>query len=159
VIAVLGATGRVGRHVAAALADQPVEARALVRRPGAIGVPLPTVCADLTDPGSVRAALDGAERLFLVTPHGSDQDLLEAAAIMAAQEAGVKHVVKVSAGAAALGPSGTTAGCDGAPTDHVLQLTGQPPRAIETLLDEHHDLFAPTIRLARLLSRTTTAKD
>ena len=46
-IAVLGATGRIGRHVAEALADQPVEARALVRRPEAASVPLPAVRADL----------------------------------------------------------------------------------------------------------------
>jgi NAD(P)H dehydrogenase (quinone) len=107
-IAVLGATGRIGRHVAAALADQPVEARALVRG-DATNVPLPAVAADLNDPRSLRRALDGARRLFLVTPHGPDQDLLEAAAIAAARDAGVKHVVKVSGGAASLGPNGTTA--------------------------------------------------
>lgn len=107
-IAVLGATGRVGGHVAQLLADRPVEARALVRRPDAAGVPLPAVHADLADPASVRAALEGARRLFLVTPHGPDQDLLEAVAVRAAVEAGLEHVVKVSGGAASLGPSGVT---------------------------------------------------
>ncbi|WP_354701740.1 NAD(P)H azoreductase [Paraconexibacter sp. AEG42_29] len=108
-IAVLGATGRVGRHVAAALSGQPLPARALVRRPDAADVPLPTVAADLADAASVRAALEGATRLFLLTPHGPDQDLLEAVAVSAAADAGVQHVVKVSGGAASLGPSGTTA--------------------------------------------------
>ena len=107
-IGVLGATGRIGGHVAAALADQAVEARALCRRPDAEGVPLPVVRADLRDPGSVRAALDGVTRLLLVTPHVPDQDLLEAVAIDAAADAGVEHVVKVSGGAASLGPNGTT---------------------------------------------------
>jgi NAD(P)H dehydrogenase (quinone) len=108
-IAVLGATGRIGRHVAAALADQSVEARALVRTPGRVDVPLTAVAADLADPRSVRQALEGARRLFLVTPHGPDQDLREAVAIDAARDAGVEHVVKVSGGAASLGPNGTTA--------------------------------------------------
>jgi uncharacterized protein YbjT (DUF2867 family) len=108
VIAVLGATGRIGRHVARTLRDQPVEVRALVRGPDAVDLPL-AVAADLTDRRSVRRALDGASRLFLVTPHGPDQDLLEAAAIDAAREAGVRHVVKISGGAASLGPNGTTA--------------------------------------------------
>lgn len=108
-IAVLGATGRIGRHVADALADRPVQARALVRRPTEVDLPLPTVGADLTDPGSVRAALEGATRMFLLAPSGPDQDLLEANAIAAAIDAGVEHVVKVSAGAASLGPNGVTA--------------------------------------------------
>jgi len=109
VIAVLGATGRIGRHVAEALADLPVEARALVRRPDTDDGPLPAVHADLRAPASVRAALDGVSRLFLVTPHGPDQDLLEAVAVRAASDAGVRHVVKVSGGAASLGPNGVTA--------------------------------------------------
>jgi NAD(P)H dehydrogenase (quinone) len=108
-IAVLGATGRIGRHVAEALADRPVEARSLVRRPDAGGQPLPAVHADLADRQSVRTALDGATRLFLITPHGPDQDLLEEAAISAAVDAGVEHVVKVSGSAASLGPNGVTA--------------------------------------------------
>ena len=293
-IAVLGATGRIGRHVVEALADRPVEACALVRRPDIDGLPIPAVRADLSDPPSVRAALEGATRLFLVTPHGPEQDLLEAVAIAAAADAGVKHVVKVSGGAASLGPNGVTstatahwrseqriehagmgftflrpsflqqnllstvapmvakagvllapfghapiamvdvrdvaacaacaltdpdpvdqawqltgprgvtldevaehlgvrhvpippkaagralarqgapaievdhavrmaayfaAGADGAPTDHVLRLTGRPPRPVEALLDEHRDRFVPVTGLARLLSRTTTLKD
>ncbi|MBJ7328605.1 MAG: NmrA family NAD(P)-binding protein [Solirubrobacteraceae bacterium] len=291
-IAVLGATGQVGRHVAAGLADQRADVRALVRSPGTANVPLPTAFADLTDPLSVRRALEGATRLFLLTPHGSDQDLLEAVAIDAAADAGVQHVVKVSGGAPSLGPNGTTptatahwrseqrieraglgftflrpcfyqqnllttvaaavaktgvllapfgrapiamvdvrdvaacavaalldpdpvdqawqltgprgvsfddiaaalgvrhvpvppkaagralakrgasaaevdhavrmaayfaSGADGAATDHVLQLTGRPPRPVEGLLDERRRLFAPATGLARVL--TTTQKD
>jgi hypothetical protein len=29
------------------------------------------------------------------------------------------------------------ASCDAVPTDHVLRLTGRPPRPVEALLDEH----------------------
>lgn len=289
-IAVLGATGRIGRHVTQGLAGRSVEAVALVRRPESGGTPVPQVFADLTDPPSVRSALRGVSRLFLLTPHGPDQDLLEAVAIDAAVDAGVTHIVKVSGGAPSLGPSGPTAtaavhwhseqriertgigftflrpsfltqnlltmvaplvakagllvapfghapiamidvrdvaasavsalmdadpvnqawhltgphgvtldeiaghlgvryvsvgpraagralarrgesaievdhavrmgayfaaGADGAPTDHVLRLTGRAPRPIQALLDEHRELFAPSTGLARLLSRTS----
>lgn len=107
-IAVLGATGTVGRHVCALLADLPVEARALVRRPDTAALPLPTVHADLNEPASLRSALDGAVRLFLLTPHGPDQDLMERAAIDAALAAGVQRVVKISGGAPSLGPNGVS---------------------------------------------------
>jgi uncharacterized protein YbjT (DUF2867 family) len=95
--------------VAAGLAEPGVRARALVRDPARVPAGVDAVPADLRDPGSLRAALDGATRLFLLTPHGPDQDLLEAAAIDAAVAAGVERIVKVSGGAASLGPNGTTA--------------------------------------------------
>ena len=73
-IGVLGATGRIGRHVAAGLAERGVEARALVRRPDP-GLSLPAVHADLREPTTLRHALEGVERLLLLTAHGPDQDL------------------------------------------------------------------------------------
>jgi NAD(P)H dehydrogenase (quinone) len=109
VSAVLGASGRIGRHVAAALAEHRVDARALVRDPTRRDLSLPAVHADLAEAATLRQALHGVTRLLLVTPHSPDQDLLEAAAIDAAARAGVQRVVKVSGGAASLGPNGTTA--------------------------------------------------
>jgi NAD(P)H dehydrogenase (quinone) len=106
-IGVLGATGRVGRHVAAGLAERGVEARALVRRPDA-DLPLPAVRCDLDSPATLAAAFDGVERLLLLTSHGPEQDLREAAAIEAAVAAGVRRIVKISGGAPTLGPNGTT---------------------------------------------------
>jgi uncharacterized protein YbjT (DUF2867 family) len=96
-IAVLGATGTIGRHVVAGL-----EARGVAF--GSVSRPR----ADLRDPASVRLAFDGADRLFLLTPHGPDQDLLEANAIDAAVAAGVRRIVKISGGAPSLGPNGPT---------------------------------------------------
>jgi NAD(P)H dehydrogenase (quinone) len=106
-IGVLGATGRVGRHVAAGLAERGIEARALVRRPAA-DLPLPAVHADLYSPATLAPAFDGVERLLLLTAHGPDQYLREAAAIEAAVAAGVQRIVKISGGAPTLGPNGTT---------------------------------------------------
>jgi uncharacterized protein YbjT (DUF2867 family) len=97
VIAVLGSTGTIGRHVAAGLAERGDPTR-LLRRPE----------IDLRDPASLGAALDGAEQLFLLTPHGPDQDLLEANAVKAALAAGVRRIVKISGGAPSLGPNGVT---------------------------------------------------
>ncbi|MEA2166854.1 MAG: hypothetical protein QOF76_154 [Solirubrobacteraceae bacterium] len=108
VIAVLGATGRIGRHVCDGLAATGAPARALVRDPAAADLPIPAVHADLAQPSTLPAALEAVDRLLLITPHGPDQDLLEAAAIDAAAAAGVRHIVKVSGGAATLGPNGTT---------------------------------------------------
>ncbi len=109
-IAVLGATGRIGRHIAAAFADQGLPARAVVRdpaSPAATALPLPAVRGDLCDPASLRDGFDGAEQLLLLTPHGPEQDLREASAIDAARAAGIRRVVKVSGAAATLGPNGT----------------------------------------------------
>jgi uncharacterized protein YbjT (DUF2867 family) len=94
-IAVLGSTGTIGRHVAAGLAERDARVR-LLRRPD----------ADLRDCASLAAALDGAEQLFLLTPHGPDQDLLEANAADAAIAAGVQRIVKISGSAPSLGPNG-----------------------------------------------------
>jgi uncharacterized protein YbjT (DUF2867 family) len=107
-IAVLGATGRIGSHVAAGLIERGAQAVALLRDPSRPGPPVPAVAADLRDPASLRGALDGAERLFLLIPHGPDQDLLETNAFDAALAAGVRRIVKVSGGAPSLGPNGAT---------------------------------------------------
>lgn len=107
-IAVLGATGTVGTHVAVGLAERGAPARALVRDPSRADVPLPALAADLREPQSLRAGLEGADRLFLLTPHGPDQDLWEANAVDAAIAAGVRRVVKISGGAPSLGPNGPT---------------------------------------------------
>lgn len=106
-IAVLGATGQIGGLVAAGLAARGVDACALVRRPDD-KLALPARQADLADPRSLVAVMAGVERLFLVTPHGPNQDLLEQAAIRAAAEAGVQRIVKISGSAPSLGPSGPT---------------------------------------------------
>ncbi len=107
-IAVVGATGTIGRHVAAGLAAAGTPARALVRDPARARVPLPAVHADLRDPAALRRAMNDADQLFLLTPHHPDQDLLERAAVDAAVAVGVRRIVKVSGGAPTLGPNGPT---------------------------------------------------
>ena len=107
-IGVLGARGRIGRQVVSGLAAQGVDAVALVRRdPGSGGV-LPEAQADLRSRDELVETLASFERLLLLTPHGPDQDLLEANAIAAAKEAGVGGIVKISGTPATLGPNGPT---------------------------------------------------
>jgi NAD(P)H dehydrogenase (quinone) len=105
-IALLGSTGTIGAHVATELAERAIPARALVRDPSRSE--LPWVAVDLRDPASLREGLTGASTLFLLTPHGPDQDLLEAVAIDAAVASGVGRIVKLSGGAPSLGPNGPT---------------------------------------------------
>jgi len=108
VIVLLGATGTIGTHVARRLAELGADARAVLRDPSRLKAPIDATTGDLRDPASLRRAFEGAHRLLLLTPHGPQQDLHEAAAIDAAVAAGVHGVVKISGTAASLGPNGPT---------------------------------------------------
>lgn len=100
-IAVTGSTGTVGRALVAELAGRDAALRLLVR-PGAAaadprGRQAEIVPVDVTDPRQVRRALDGVQRLFLLTPFVPGQDALQIAIIDEAVRAGVEAVVKLSA--------------------------------------------------------------
>jgi uncharacterized protein YbjT (DUF2867 family) len=76
-ILVTGATGKVGGQVAAQLAARGVETRALVRDPAKARLPdgVQVAAGDLTDVDSVRAALAGVDKVFLVWPFFTVDDL------------------------------------------------------------------------------------
>jgi uncharacterized protein YbjT (DUF2867 family) len=99
-ILVTGANGTIGSHVVTALTDAGLPTRALVRSPekgeAARRRGAEVAVADLADRGALGRALEGVERLFLVTPGNEQQVALETGAIDAAGEAGVRHVVKLS---------------------------------------------------------------
>src|SRR6185295_7713642 len=63
-----GGTGFVGAHVARALLGQGTQVRALVRPTSRLdnlaGLPIETVCGDLTDLDSLRRAAAGCEVIF-----------------------------------------------------------------------------------------------
>lgn len=85
-ILVTGATGQVGRHVAAGLRAAGADIRTSSRNPGP-----GSVYADLSDPSSLPAALEGVEKVFLyVVPQGIENFLT------AAQDAGVRQIVLLS---------------------------------------------------------------
>lgn len=95
-ILVAGATGNVGRHVVSHLAQAGHRVRALSRNPAAASVPAgaEAVAGDLTQPDSLKSALDGVTALHLITFGGNDYAPLEtgAALVDLAIEMGVRKV-------------------------------------------------------------------
>lgn len=71
------------------LTRDPERARSL------LGAGAEIVPGDLSEPSSVRPALEGVERVYLAT-NGGDQALMEFNLIEAAKDAGVRRIVKVS---------------------------------------------------------------
>jgi len=94
-----GATVWVARHVVSALVSAGHDVRAVVHDPAKAGIPLglganETVQADLRDPASLDAALDGVDGAFLITPaFAPDATELGLALIEAAQRSGVRKLV------------------------------------------------------------------
>lgn len=109
-VAVVGATGQIGRELVRLLAVEGASIRALVRDPERASEALPPsadlVIGDLDDHDALTQLVAGARTLFVV----SSDPAREPAALDAATRAGVQHVVKSSA----LGPGGDP------PADHAL---------------------------------------
>jgi len=107
-ILVTGGSGLIGSEVLRGPSHAGVPARALTRDlkkahtlPG-----VAWVAGDLGKPKTLHAAFDGTTTLFLPTHYLEDMVELQHNAIAAARDAGVTHVVKVSAFAAIYSPSG-----------------------------------------------------
>jgi uncharacterized protein YbjT (DUF2867 family) len=94
-----GATGRVASLVVPALVRSGLEVRAVVHDAAKADIPrrlgaAETVDADLRDPSSLDAALDGVDGAFLITPaFAPDATELGLTLIEAAQRAGVRKIV------------------------------------------------------------------
>jgi NAD(P)H dehydrogenase (quinone) len=128
-IAVTGATGAVGSRVAQRLAERGLSQRLVVRDPGRAprlaGAEV-RAASGYGATGEMRAALEGAETLFLVPAHESpDRVAQHMSAIDAAVTAGVRRIVYLSFAAAA--PQTTfTFGRDHWATEQHLRETGVP---------------------------------
>jgi uncharacterized protein YbjT (DUF2867 family) len=97
-ILVLGATGTTGGEVARQLVEAGERPRLLVRSPekaAAFAGRADLVRGDLDDAASLRAALAGVDRVYLVSS-GLDLVRLEGNVVEAAVAAGVRRVVKLS---------------------------------------------------------------
>jgi uncharacterized protein YbjT (DUF2867 family) len=99
-ILVTGATGTAGSQVVRALLEQRQDVRAFVRDPDRarrlFGDAVEPAVGDFADPHSVRAALAGADTVFLSCADDPRRVEWEIAAIAAAAEARVRRIVKLS---------------------------------------------------------------
>lgn len=97
-ILVLGATGTTGGEVARQLIAAGHRPRLLVRSPdkaAAFQGHAEIVQGDLDDPASLDRALQGVQKVYMVSA-GGHIDALERNVVDAAKRAGVRHVVKLS---------------------------------------------------------------
>jgi uncharacterized protein YbjT (DUF2867 family) len=93
---ITGATGTIGREVVRLLSNRGEEVRAMARDPERV-TGAPAVRGDFDDPETLAAAAAGAEALFLLSAPGPSVAHHDAAMLTAAEKAGVRKVVKVSA--------------------------------------------------------------
>jgi uncharacterized protein YbjT (DUF2867 family) len=107
-IVVTGATGKVGSEVVRQLAAAGERVRAFVRDPAravSLGDRVEVARGDLGDAASVERAMQGADRAFLAVNSEARAVAWMKGAISAAERAGVRHVVRLSAmGASHDGP-------------------------------------------------------
>jgi uncharacterized protein YbjT (DUF2867 family) len=106
-ILVTGATGNVGSLVVHELRECGVPVRAFVRdaekAEGMLGEDVELAIGDFGEPGSIQAALDGVDGVFLACSNQPQQVEYEDHVIDAAEEAGVRRIVKLSALGAEIG--------------------------------------------------------
>jgi uncharacterized protein YbjT (DUF2867 family) len=95
-ILVIGATGKVGRHVVGGLLERGARVRALVRHPLTAALPaeVSVTTGDLERPETVATAAEGADAAFLLWPSFSAAGASEVVTALARH---VSHVVYLSA--------------------------------------------------------------
>src|SRR5207249_593011 len=110
-ILITGASGNVGREVAKQALAVGLKIRATFQS-SAVAAKAPAglegVIMDYAKPETIRAALHGVEKIFLVGPPVRDLPALEANFVKEVRAAGRKHIVKLSAlgGRESMFPSG-----------------------------------------------------
>ena len=99
-ITVTGASGANGTELLKLLSSHGVAARAMVRHPErADDIRLPgieIVQGDFDRPETVRAALQGADKAFLLAPSSQNVEEQQKTFVQCAQQSGVRHLVKLS---------------------------------------------------------------
>jgi len=99
-ILITGASGNVGSEVVKQAAAAGLRLRAAYQSPDkarAAPAGVETVLMDYTQPETVRVALRGVKRIFLVGPPTTNVAELEGGVVRECQRAGVTHIVKLSA--------------------------------------------------------------
>lgn len=120
-ILITGANGAVSSALLNSLKDEKV--RAMVRNPANAPQGLDVVVGDLDEPSTLAQAFAGVDTLWLLTALGPQAPHASMNAVHAAKQAGIKHVVRMSAiGAAHDAP--TRNGRLHALSDHELRESG-----------------------------------
>jgi uncharacterized protein YbjT (DUF2867 family) len=129
-ILVIGGRSKIGAAVIGDLVDRDEDVRALVRSSeGSASLPpgVSTAVGDLADPGSLAAAMSGADRVFLLCGPTKDEVRLNRNAIDAAARAHVRLLVRSSILGAGSDADGTFArdhaACDAYLRDSPLDAT------------------------------------
>jgi uncharacterized protein YbjT (DUF2867 family) len=105
-ILLTGATGRLGKLVASELNRQGIAWRAFARRADAarsLGA-AEVVQGDFRNTAQVADAVNGVRTVILIAGDAPDQEVQEINVVNAAKNAGVQHIVKLSAQSAGLTP-------------------------------------------------------
>lgn len=96
-ILLTGATGTIGRATMTALRAANAAFKVAARNPAELdAVGVPSVAFDWDQLSSYLPALQGVDRLFLLTPNSERQVGYILQAVAAAKRAGVRHIVRVS---------------------------------------------------------------
>src|SRR5215472_16794042 len=98
-ILVTGATGNTGRAIVDALVERGAPVRAMVRTEadrGRLPAGVEVVVADFNEMAAIEAALDGAERAYLVTPSSEQAEAQQKRFAELAAKAGTRHLVVLS---------------------------------------------------------------
>jgi uncharacterized protein YbjT (DUF2867 family) len=96
-VLVTGGTGKVGTEVVSALLGRGASVRVLTRNKEAkLPVGAEVAVGDLLDPDSVRAALDGADKLFLLVGNTADELTQAVLTFAVARQAKVEHLTYLS---------------------------------------------------------------
>ena len=98
-ILITGATGNIGKEVLKQVAQTGMPVRAAVQSPGKTAIPegVDVAIVDYNQPETLRSALNGVDRVFLVGPPTAQLVALERKAVDVIASSGVRHLVKLSA--------------------------------------------------------------
>lgn len=150
-ILVTGATGTVGSALLEHLSGSGVRVRALVRDPGKSEtvekLGHEAVVGDMDKPYTLSPALEGVEKVFLLSAPEPRQAELQSNLVRAASAAGVRHVVKLSVIGIGTGLESTPLGRLHRETEEEIERSGmhwthlRPNGFMQNTL-----MFAPTVR-------------
>lgn len=94
---ITGATGNIGRALVTQLLQSTYSLEVIAASPrGEVVAGLASRTLNLLDAASTQAAMQGVDRLFLLTPAHPEMEAMTAHAVRAAQAARVQHIVRLS---------------------------------------------------------------